>query len=251
MYSQEFYKVAMAAGRKVELLEEGITKYLTSSLLGGIYVGFGTMLAFSIGALLSPGSSRIAMGLCFGVALSLVIMAGAELFTGNNFVMSIGCLDKTTTITDLLKICIFSFMGNIVGSFIGAFIFYSAGLGKGAVGEFIVKSAAERMTLSGHELISRGILCNLLVCSAIWCAYRLENEVAKLIMIFWGLFAFVSTGFQNSVANMTLLWIALLLKHTKEVNLGGFIHNIGFVTIGNIIGGIALATAYYIISKEK
>lgn len=254
MFSEEINKVAQAAKAKSNLLKSGKVKYLLSSMLAGLYVGLGIMLIFSIGGILASAESpftKIVMGLSFGVALSLVIMAGSELFTGNNFIMMIGSLKKTVTLVDTVKIWIFSFVGNLLGSIIGAYAFYAAGLARGPVGQFILSASATKMSLPIHELIVRGILCNLLVCLAIWCSFKMKEETGKLIMIFWCLFAFITTGFEHSVANMTLLSIGLFIPHTAAVSLSGFIYNLSFVTLGNMIGGaLVLAIPYYLISKE-
>lgn len=254
MFSEEINKVAQAAKAKSNLLKSGRVKYLLSSMLAGLYVGLGIMLIFSIGGILASAESpftKIVMGLSFGVALSLVIMAGSELFTGNNFIMMIGSLKKTVTLVDTIKIWIFSFVGNLLGSIIGAYAFYAAGLARGPVGQFILSASATKMALPIHELIFRGILCNILVCLAIWCSFKMKEETGKLIMIFWCLFAFITTGFEHSVANMTLLSIGLFIPHTAAVSLSGFIYNLSFVTLGNMIGGaLVLAIPYYLISKE-
>jgi nitrite transporter NirC len=254
MFSEEINKVAQAAKAKTNLLKSGKGKYLLSSMLAGLYVGLGIMLIFSIGGVLTSAESpftKIVMGLSFGIALSLVIMAGSELFTGNNFIMTIGYLKKTVTMLDAIYIWIFSFIGNLIGSVAGAYAFYSAGLAKGAVGQFILTASATKMSLPIHELIVRGILCNILVCLAIWCSFKMKEETGKLIMIFWCLFAFITTGFEHSVANMTLLSIGLFIPHTAAVSISGFIYNLSFVTLGNFIGGaVVLAIPYYLISKE-
>ena len=254
MFSEEINKVAQAAKAKSNLLKSGKVKYLLSSMLAGLYVGLGIMLIFSIGGILASAESpftKIVMGLSFGVALSLVIMAGSELFTGNNFIMMIGSLKKTVTLLDTIKIWIFSFIGNLIGSIIGAYAFYAAGLARGPVGQFILSASATKMSLPIHELVFRGILCNILVCLAIWCSFKMKEETGKLIMVFWCLFAFITTGFEHSVANMTLLSIGLFIPHTAAVSISGFIYNLSFVTLGNMIGGaLVLAIPYYLIAKE-
>jgi len=255
MFCEEFNSVVMAAKAKVNLLKTNRLGYFASSMLAGFYVGLGIMLIFTIGGLLnSSGSSatKIVMGASFGVALSLVIMAGSELFTGNNFIMTAASLSGEVKWKDTLKIWLVSFVGNLVGSIIAGAMFYAAGLTTGPVGEFIAKTSAVKMSLPFWPLLMRGIFCNILVCLATWCSFRLKNEVAKLIMIFWCLFAFITTGFEHSVANMTLLTIGLLAPGAANVSLMGYAYNIGVVTLGNMIGGaIFLALPYYIISKKK
>ncbi|MDZ5000840.1 nitrite transporter NirC, partial [Clostridium perfringens] len=155
-------------------------------------------------------ATKIVMGLSFGVALSLVIFAGSELFTGNNFVMTVGALNKSVSWGDTIKIWIVSFIGNLTGSILAGSLFFMAGLASGPVGEFIAKTSATKMSLPASDLFFRGILCNILVCLAVWCSFKCKEETAKLIMIFWCLFVFITAGFEHSVANMTLLSIGLL-----------------------------------------
>lgn len=255
VFSEEINKVAEVAKVKINLLKSNRLGYLTASALAGLYVGLGIMLIFTIGGILTAANSastKIIMGLGFGVALSLVVFAGSELFTGNNFVMMVGVLKKSVTIVDTIKVWIVSFLGNLIGSVIGAYLFYAAGLAKGSVGKFIVDVTAMKMKLPAQELIVRGVLCNLLVCLAVWCSFKMKEEVGKLIMIFWCLFVFITAGFEHSVANMTLMSIGLFVPHGNAITLGGFIYNLGFVSLGNIIGGaLLLAVPYYLISKEK
>ncbi len=166
-------------------------------------------------------------------------------------VMTIGTLNKKTTWKDTLIIWGFSFVGNLIGSMLLALIFVNAGLAKGAVGKFILKTAEIKMTLPPMELFLRGLLCNILVCLAVWCSLKMKEEAGKLIMIFWCLFAFISSGFEHSVANMTLLSIALFIPHGLGVSITGLAYNLIFVSLGNIIGGaLFVGAAYYKISKK-
>jgi len=255
LFSEEINKVAISAVKKSELLKRSKMRYLTSSALAGAYVGFGILLIFTIGGAfsqaLSPATKTI-MGASFGIALSLVIMAGSELFTGNNMVMTIGSLEKKVSWLDSTNIWIYSFIGNFVGSVILAAIFVGSGIAKGSTATFILKTSQLKMAAPSMELFFKGLLCNMLVCLAVWCAIKLKEETAKLIMIFWCLFAFITTGFEHSVANMTLLTTALMIPHTAVISIGGLAHNLIWVTLGNFVGGaVFVGAAYWFISKEK
>ncbi|GAB6167818.1 formate/nitrite transporter family protein [Clostridium carnis] len=255
MFNEEFNKVATAAKAKVSLLKENKLGYFVSSMLAGVFIGFGIMLIFTIGGLLNSASSpatKVVMGASFGVALSLVVFAGAELFTGNNFVMAVGSLNKTVSWMDTTKVWIVSFFGNLVGSILAGSMFFMSGLAKGPVGEFIANTSAAKMGAPAPELIFKGILCNMLVCLAVWCTFKCKEESSKLIMIFWCLFVFITAGFEHSVANMTLLTIGVLAPHTAAVSVSGYIYNILLVTLGNMIGGVLfMAVPYYLISRKK
>ena len=255
MFNEEFNKVAGAAKAKSDLLKNNKLGYFVSSMLAGIFVGMAIMLIFTIGGLLTAAESpatKIVMGISFGGALSLVVFAGSELFTGNNFVMAVGSLNKSLSWVDTIKVWIVSFIGNLVGSILAGYMFYLAGLAKGPVGEFIANTAATKMSLPAQELFFRGLFCNILVCLAVWCTFRCKDDVSKLIMIFWCLFIFITAGFEHSIANMTLLTIGLLSPGTAAVSVAGYAYNIGVVTLGNMIGGIFfVAVPYYLISRKN
>jgi len=240
---------------KTNALQTNKYKYSVGAMLAGFFVGLGIILIFTIGGMLSPtgfAGTKIIMGVSFGIALSLVIMAGADLFTGNNMIMTIGMLEKKVTWIDTWKVWIFSYFGNFIGSIFVAFLFSYSGLAVGGVADFVTSSAATKMNAPFMELLIRGILCNILVCLAVWCSVKLKDETAKLIMIFWCLFAFITSGFEHSIANMTLLSIALIIPHPETVSIGGMFANLLPVTIGNIVGGaIFVGAAYWYHISEK
>jgi len=254
MFNDEVTAVSNAAKAKNNLLSKNPGGYIIASILAGIFVGFGVLLAFTVGGLLIGNPfARILMGCTFGIALSLVVIAGAELFTGNNFVMTVGLAKKTVSIGTCCKIWVVSYLGNLIGSVILAVVFVWCGLASGSTGEFISNASATKMSLAPLALISRGVLCNTLVCLAVWSGFRCKSEAAKLIMIFWCLLAFITTGYEHSIANMTLLTVSLLSPAANAaVSLGGWAYNIGLSTIGNMIGGIFfVALPYAAISKQS
>ena len=266
MYEEVIGKISGAAEGKVALFDRSKARYLTSSMLAGFYVGLGILLIFTIGSLLAGTVmgpfTKICMGLFFGIALSLVIMAGSDLFTGNNLIMTVGLCEKRCTWTDTLKIWGSSYVGNFVGSVLLAWLFVQTGHAHAAdgslnaVGNFFVKVSSGKMNAPWMELFVRGILCNILVCLAVFCGIKMKEETAKLIMIFWCLFAFITCGYEHSIANMTLLTVGLLVNTgsaaVDTVTMGGLADNLIPVTLGNMVGGIALALAYrYINSKPQ
>lgn len=167
-------------------------------------------------------------------------------------VMTIGNLEKTVTLSDSITIYFYSFIGNFLGSFLLAYLFILSGLDSGTTMAFILKISNAKISLSWIELLTRGILCNTLVCLALWCSFKMKEETGKLIMIFWCLFAFITTGFEHSVANMTLLSISFLTPGGAGISLGGLIYNIGIVSLGNFIGGAFIVgfSYWYIGNKE-
>ena len=216
------------------------------------FIGFAALLAFTAGGLLAGApATKIVMGALFGVALSLVVMAGGELFTGNNFVMAAGMLKKTVTLGDSLKLWGICWLGNTAGGIVLAVLYHLTGLGEGPVGDFLAAGALAKMTAAPIALFTRGILCNILVCLAVWCGFRCKSETAKLIMIFWCLLTFFTTGFEHSVANMTVLTYGLLRPAGQALTIGGWFYNLILVTLGNMVGGIVfVAFPYFLAQKE-
>jgi len=253
MFSQEFDSVTSAARSKADLLNARPWAYLLASVLAGVFIGFGVILSNTAGALTAAsGFSRLAAGLTFAGGLSLVVFAGSELFTGNHFVIGSGILAGRISRAEGLKVLGMCMLGNWLGAILLSVLFAATGLADGEVGEFMAKSAQVKMNLPVIALLTRAVLCNMLVCLAVWSTFRLKSETAKLIMIFWCLFIFVSAGFEHSVANMTLLTTAMLGNFREGLSIGGYFYNIFLSTLGNLVGGIwGVALPYYLLSRDK
>ncbi|MFZ5967128.1 MAG: formate/nitrite transporter family protein [Bacillota bacterium] len=256
MFMETVNKMADSAENKARFINKSVWKYFILAAMAGVYVGFGIMLIFSIGAPFAAANSpatKAIMGASFGIALTLVIFAGAELFTGNNMVMTIGNLTKRVTIGDTAKIWIVSYIGNLVGSLLFAYLVARSGLiSNEPQSAFILKVSAGKMAAPAMQLFIRGILCNMLVCLAIWTATRAKEDTAKLLLIWWCLFGFIGAGFEHSIANMSLLGMGLFIPHDAAVvNVAGFVKNLVYVTGGNIVGGaLFIGAMYWFVSKE-
>jgi nitrite transporter len=246
-------KIALAASGKAVALRRSPLAYFILSALAGIYVGFGIVLIFAIGGPLSAANSpftKVVMGASFGIALSLVIFAGSELFTGNNLVMTLGALTGRSSLMDLSVLWALCFLGNLAGSLLLAWLVAQSGIFSADPQlAFVLKTAATKMTLPFWPLFVRGVLCNWLVCLAVWCAQRAQSETGRLVMIFWCLFAFIGAGFEHSVANMTLLGIGLFLPHADPISWSGFVANLVPVTLGNVVGGAGFVAGLYWLSS--
>ena len=253
MYTESLKSLAGAAAKKVVLLDRSKGTYLLSSMLAGAYIGIGIALIFSIGAPLAAAGSAFLkplMGVSFGIALTLVVFAGSELFTGNNMIMTIGVLRKKASLCDLLRVWGTCWVGNLLGSFVLAFLVVTSGSLTHAAA-FIERVAAAKMSAPALQLFIRGILCNWLVCLALWMAARTRSDTAKCILIFWCLFAFIASGFEHSIANMSLLSMALLSPHGAGVSWAGFGSNLLFVTLGNVAGGAVFVGGLYCLAARK
>ena len=253
MFYDDITAAANAAKAKYGLLKSNPLGYFLAAMLAGAFIGFGVLLAFTLGGQLGGSPfTKLVMGCAFGIALSLVVMAGAELFTGNNLVMAVGAAKKTVPFGGCLKVWGMGYLGNLVGSIVLALLFVGCGLATGSVGEFISSGAATKASLPALDLVCRGILCNMLVCLAVWCSFRCKSESGKLIMVFWCLLAFITTGFEHSIANMTLLTVSLLSPSaTAAVSLSGAVYNLVWVTVGNLIGGVLLVALPYLTIARK
>lgn len=255
MHNETLEKLTIAAKNKINLLNSSKLKYMVSSAFAGLYVGIGILLIFTIGGLLTSANSpmtKIMMGVSFAIALSLVVMTGSELFTGNNMVMTAGTLNKGTSTKDMLKVWGYSYVGNLLGSLLVAGLFVGSGLvNKGAVMEFFATTSAAKASLPVMDLFFRGVLCNILVCVAVMCSFRTNDDTAKLIIIFMCLFAFITSGFEHSVANMTIFGVALFSSAIKGATIMGAIYNLCIVTLGNIVGGaLVMGVGAYILGKK-
>jgi nitrite transporter NirC len=192
-----------------------LPRYLLSSALAGAYVGVAVVVLVSVaGPLAASGSAatKLVQGAVFGVALTLVVFAGAELFTGNVMYMLQGLSARTVRTGQLAAVWVASLVGNLVGSVAFAALVHAGGTlglggqpGRPGPGEAMIASIVDaKNAAAGWQLFWRSVLCNLLVCLALWMAARTRSDTAKLVVLWWALLAFIGSGFEHSVANMTI-----------------------------------------------
>ena len=257
------------------------------SLLAGAFISLGSIFATTVasggmsvtaadGALayttgLPYGVTRLLTGLVFSLGLILVVVGGAELFTGNNLIVMAWASGKVTG-RALLRNWIIVYTGNFVASIATAGLMFFTKqytFGSDAVGIAALKIAVAKCDLGFIQAVALGILCNALVCLAVWLTYSARTTIDKIVAIIFPITAFVAAGFEHSVANMYFIPYALLVKDfdpefmakvaQKVPNLelltwkAFFINNLIPVTIGNIIGGAVLVAAVYwvVFLREK
>jgi nitrite transporter NirC len=242
MFLDTVDQFAAVAAAKAAFQRRSPLGFWISSMMAGAYVGLGIILIFCVGAAVDPGIRPVVMGASFGIALTLVIFAGSDLFTGHTMFMTFGWLRGRTDLRDLGASWLGTWAGNLAGCVALAAIFVAGGggLALGAKSQLLVTVAAAKMNAPALELVARAMLCNWLVCLAIWTSARMTNDTAKCIAIFWCLYAFIASGFEHSVANMTLLSIALFAEHPASVTLGGMGWNLLWVSLGNILSGAGI-----------
>lgn len=249
MYADTIDAFTKIAERKLKAMRESPAGFFVASMLAGAYVGLGIILIFTLGNQTPPELQKLVMGATFGIALTLVVIAGAELFTGHTMFMALRGYRGLGSLGDVAASWTMTWAGNLAGA-LGLVALFALGGGGGLLSSpetLVMKVAAAKMNAPGEALFARAILCNWLVCLAIWMAARVDSDVAKCVVIFWCLLAFIASGFEHSVANMTLLGLALAGHHPDTVSLAGFGWNLAWVTAGNAVGGaVFVAGAYYV-----
>ena len=249
MYAETIEGFAKVGEKKIAALRRSPGGFFVASMLAGAYVGLGIILIFTLGAQVAPEVRKLVMGATFGIALTLVVIAGAELFTGHTMFMTLRGFSGRGSMGDIAASWGMTWIGNLAGA-LALVALFAAGGGGGILSApdgLVMKVASLKMNDTATALVARAILCNWLVCLALWMSARVDSDVAKCVVIFWCLLAFIASGFEHSVANMTLLGLAMAGNHPETVSLAGFAWNLGWVTLGNAIGGaVFVAGAYYV-----
>lgn len=238
MFTDTLNKSAANAARIVRTAQESPLAFWISSAMAGAYVGLAIILIFTLGNLVDPALRPLVMGATFGIALTLVIVAGSELFTGHTMFLTIGVKAGSISQGQLWCVLPQTWLGNLVGSVAVALIYYfAAGPLLPNANSLIHAAALAKTTQPAMVLFFKGVLCNWLVCLAIWMALRTEGA-AKMIAIWWCLLAFIASGFEHSVANMTVFALSWFGQHNESLTLGSIGHNLLWVTLGNMLSGM-------------
>ena len=242
--------------------KNSIVNMLILGILAGAFIAFAAegsnMAAFNLFAKPETyGLGKVLAGAVFGTGLMLVLIAGGELFTGNTMILA-GVLDKKVSLKAMLKNWFFVYVGNFIGSIFIAYMMNYSGLfssGDSMLGAVTIKIAAYKVGLTFMQAFFLGIMCNWLVCLAVWMAYGAKDMAGKIFAIFFPIWLFITSGFEHSVANMYYIPAGIMAKGNKALTdaaaglgvtpekLGHlnweafFIKNLIPVTLGNIVGG--------------
>jgi len=268
------FDAIMPAAMAIRAEESGIkraatdpTTLLVLSVLAGAFISFGAIFATTVsaGAMALPyGIVRLLTGLAFSLGLILVVVGGAELFTGNNIIVMAWASGKVKTRALLLNWAI-SFLGNSIGAILTAgLMFYTTQytFGGGAVGLAALSTANAKSSLAFIPALTLGIMCNVLVCLAVWMCFSARTTVDRILTIVPPIAAFVAAGFEHCIANVYFIPMGLFIKtgapesfwmaigktsaDFPELTWRNFlVGNLLPVTIGNIIGGSIMVTAVY------
>lgn len=254
-----------------------VRNMLLLGIAAGAFIAFAAegsnMAAFNL--LARPetyGLGKVLAGAVFGTGLMLVVIAGAELFTGNTMMIA-GVLDRQIKMSAMLRNWVYVYLGNLIGSLLIAFMMTRSGLfdsGAAMLGGMTIKIAAYKVGLSFAQAFILGILCNWLVCLAVWMASGAKDVTGKIFAIFFPIWLFITSGFEHSVANMYYIPAGIMAKSNPvwadaAVSLGlnpgklehlswaGFlIDNLIPVTLGNIVGGgLLVAGIYWLVYKRS
>jgi len=235
-------RIEEAGVRKTQL---GLVQMVALSVLAGAFIAFGAAfytVAMS-GADPGFGPARLLGGAAFSLGLILVMVGGAELFTGNAL-MVMAWVDRRIGTGAMLRAWLVVYVGNLIGALGMAVLIDLSGTLAGPQGELAVQIAEAKMTLPPLEALARGILCNALVCLAVWLTFAAHSVAGKILAILWPITAFVALGYEHSVANMYLIPVGLL--NGAEGGVAGLLANLAPVTLGNVIGGAGgVALAYW------
>jgi len=251
--------------RKVNL---PIHKLLLLGILAGAFIAFASEGSnAAIHTIASVGIGKTLAGALFATGLMMVVITGAELFTGNTLIV-VSCLEGSSKWKRLLKNWVFVYLGNFIGSMIIVIFIFLSGqfnFSNGMLGGFTIKVAAYKTGFSFANAFFMGILCNWLVCMAVWMSYAAKDITGKLLAIFFPIWLFITSGFEHSIANMYYIPAGILAKTNQawvdaafsmgvtehklaDLNISSFIFkNLVPVTLGNIVGGsLFVGTMYWL-----
>lgn len=231
-------------------------KMLLLGLFAGMFIGFAGISATTGGATVENASmSRLVSACLFPAGMAMVIVAGSELFTGNNLII-LSVLEKKVKVHEMLKNWLFVFLGNFIGATaVAGMVVYGhvPDLFGGRLADSIVNAAMLRVNMSFGDSFIKGILCNVLVCIAIWSAFAAKTVSGKLLMSFWPVMTFVLCGFEHSIADIYFCMAGIFTAQEYGIaadglTIGSFLlKNLLPVTLGNVIGGAGIVgTGYWL-----
>ena len=238
--------------------QTGALKTLLLGILAGMFIalaGVGSTMASA--GFVSYSIKKLASACVFPAGLIMVVLAGSELFTGNNLII-ISVLDKKVKVSSMLKNWGIVYLGNLIGSLLVAFLaVYPIAKSDETFSAALIASASAKTKLPILSMLFKGILCNFLVCIAVWMSNACDNAGGKAVACYFPIMLFVLCGFEHSVANMFYLPAGMIASYMTEVEgitLLSALKNLLFVTVGNIIGGAGfVGCAYYgaYLAKKK
>ena len=240
-----------------------VARMFILAILAGLFIGFGGAGATVAAATVQPPSLAKLVSACiFPAGLTMVLLAGSELFTGN-CLLAIPLLQRAITAKAMARNWAVVYLGNLIGAgCVALCLVYShlGGLFDGAVASSLVSTAAAKCTLSWSDALLRGMACNFLVCIAVWISFAAKTPAGKAVGVFFPIMLFVVCGFEHSIANLFYVPAGLLLQTDPAYAAAGaagltwgnfLIHNLVPVNLGNIIGGTLVGVGYWFVYLKK
>lgn len=225
-------------------------RFFASAMMAGLWIGTGVYVMFSAAgpfALAGSPATKLVSGAVFAIALTFVVFAGAQLATSAMMALPLGAFRKVISWWEATWTLLFIMVGNLVGSLALAWVLIQSGIfGAPATQGMLDGALTNKMGFTPSEMFFRAMMCNILVCGAIWAASRVKSEAAKAIILFWGVFAFISSGFEHVVANMTIYGLGLLGAGTVSVSFGAFGTMLLWAGLGNLAGGMVIIGMGYL-----
>lgn len=242
------------------------SKTFVLAIMAGALIAFGAQVSLTVmtgtAENLSWGIAKLVGAMTFATGLMMVVLTGAELFTGN-VMMTFSVIEKKITFAKLLKSWTIVYIGNFIGSVVIALLIYYSGCSHNsheALGVLSLTTAYQKVNLTWVEAFTRGILCNWLVCLAIWMASSARLVIGKIFAIFFPIMTFVASGYEHSIANMFFLTNGIFAKHTASIVAASgltaeqlstlnikalFVNNLIPVTLGNMVGAIFFVVFFF------
>lgn len=259
-----FQQMAQVGQKKVKILAAKPRSYFVSSVLAGFYIGLGLLVAMIAGQLMSTQENlqalqKFAFSGIFGVGLTLVLLVGADLFTGTNMYGGTALFAKKIQLGEMGKLFLVCYLANFLGSLLMATLALGTSLSP-AMLTYLGSLAAGKASASFLAIFVKGILCNILVCCGIWCYMVTKDKTPAFYGMYLCVFAFVLAGFEHSVANMTLFSMAGLVKifqpdvaaAASYPTWAGMGKNLLACTLGNMTGGIGFVSyLYYLVDSNR
>ncbi|MFD7263349.1 formate/nitrite transporter family protein [Streptomyces sp. NPDC059874] len=221
-------------------------RFFVSAMLAGAYIAIGeVLLLVAVSPFAAKGSAGVKLleGAVFPIALTIVMFAGAQLFTSNVMVMLVGALSGRTGVKDLLSSWALCLTGNLLGAFgFGAMVHASGVTSTPSARAMLTEMVHTKIALGGGQLFWRAVLCNMLVCLGVWMFTRARGDAAKIFVLWLPVAVFVAVGFEHCVANMALFSLAIL---DGSASVSDLFQNLIFTVPGNVVGGGLLVGAVY------
>ena len=233
--------IATAGAAKLDYSRKYPLRYFSRAAMAGAFIMVGSLISTLSAAYFYQtqlGVAKLLGAACFATALILIVLLGGELFTGANFVMSVSLYEKKVSLSGVLRIWVFCYLGNLLAIFVLALIVVGSGASTELMASYLTAVVPAKLQGAWYVLLLKGVLCNFLVCAGVFAGLKLKSESGKCIAIIAVITTFVLAGYEHSVANMATFSLYALL--VPGADFGGIVWNMLWVTLGNIIGGGAL-----------